>query len=106
MKAVEGPRLLPAPAPLHDPELAAGAEWAGVDVSGELAGVRMLHCDLTRADVSKATLAGTALHGSTLEGLRGADALRGAVIASDQVMALTIPLLVAMGTAVDDDYLI
>ena len=217
MKAVEGPRLLPAPAALRDPEMVDGTEWAGVDVTGDiggdpdveyvevararlaglrltgrridhlrmvdvlvedcelsavtipaahltrvefrrcrlsglsapnlkarhvrftdcradgtsfrmsswevaelssvdlrdadfhasgLAGVRLLDCDLTRADVSKASLAGAALHGSKLEGLRGADALRGAVIAGDQVMALTVPLLLAMGIVVDDDYLL
>ena len=217
MKAVEAPRLLPAPTALPDPELIDGTEWAGVDVTGEiggdpaveyvevsrarlaglrltgrridhlrmvdvlvedcelsavtiasahltrvefrrcrlsglsapnlkarhvrftdcradgtsfrmsawdvaelssvdlrdtdfyastLAGVRLVDCDLSRADVSKASMAGSALHGSTLEGLRGADSLRGAVIAADQVMALTVPLLVAMGIVVDDDYLL
>lgn len=87
------------------------AELSSVDLrdadfhAATLAGVRLLDCDLTRADISKATLAGTALHGSTVEGLRGADALRGAVIASDQVVAVTVPLLIAMGIQVDDDYL-
>ncbi|HJV09414.1 MAG TPA: pentapeptide repeat-containing protein [Acidimicrobiales bacterium] len=218
MKPVAAPRLLPAPAPLADPELVDGTEWAGVDVTGEvegegdlradfvemsrarltglrltgwridhlrmvdvliedcelsavtlpaahltrvefrrcrlsglsapnlkarhvrftdcradgtsfrmsswdvaelssvdlrdadfhastLAGVRLLGCDLTGADVSKASMAGAALHGSTVEGLKGADCLRGVVIGSEQVVSLTVPLLVAMGIVVDDDYL-
>ena len=88
------------------------AELSSVDLrdadfhASTLAGVRLVDCDLARADVSKATMDGTALHGSTLEGLRGADALRGAVIASDQVVSLTVPLLLAMGIVVDDDYLL
>lgn len=70
-----------------------------------MAGVRLLGCDLTGADFTKAVMAGAALHGSTVEGLKGADSLRGVVIASDQVLALAAPMLVALGIAVDDDYL-
>jgi len=73
--------------------------------ASKLAGVRLLGCDLTGADFSKATMAGAALHGSTVAGIKGADSLRGAVIASDQVLALAGPVLAALGIAVDDFYL-
>jgi uncharacterized protein YjbI with pentapeptide repeats len=70
-----------------------------------LAGVRLLGCDLTGADFSKATMAGAALHGSTVAGIRGADSLRGAVVAGDQVFSLALPVLAALGITVDDGYL-
>jgi uncharacterized protein YjbI with pentapeptide repeats len=87
------------------------AELCDVDLRGAdfygagLAGVRLLGCDLTGADFSKATMAGAALHRSTVEGLLGADALRGAVVAGDQVLSLALPVLAALGVRVDDDYL-
>jgi len=70
-----------------------------------LTGMRLLGCDLTGADLSKATMAGAALHGSTVEHIRGADSLRGAVIASDQVLSVALHVFAALGIVVDDDYL-
>ncbi len=67
-------------------------------------GVRLLSCDLTGADLSQATMAGTALHGSTVDNVRGADSLRGVVIGSDQVVPIAFPVFAAMGIVVDDDY--
>jgi uncharacterized protein YjbI with pentapeptide repeats len=72
--------------------------------SAKLAGVHFLGCDLTGADFSKTTTSALALHGSTLEDLKGAANLRGA-IAGDQVLALALRLFASMGIVVDDDYL-
>lgn len=85
------------------------AELSEVDLreadfhAATLAGARFLGCDLTGADFSTAKAAGVALHRSTLEGIRGADSLRGAVINSDQILALAVPLFGALGIVVDDD---
>jgi uncharacterized protein YjbI with pentapeptide repeats len=68
-----------------------------------LTGVRMTGCDLTGADLSKATMAGTRLHGSTLEGIRGADSLRGAVIGPDQVLPVAFSVLATLGIVVEDE---
>jgi uncharacterized protein YjbI with pentapeptide repeats len=84
-------------AELRDVDLR-GADFYGSDLTG----ARLLGCDLTAADLSKCTMAGAALHGSTLTDLRGADSLRGAVIAGDQVLQLALPVLVALGIVVDD----
>jgi uncharacterized protein YjbI with pentapeptide repeats len=72
--------------------------------SSKLAGVRFLGCDLTAADFSKTTTSALALHGSTLEGLKGASNLRGA-IAGDQVLTLALRVFASMGIVVDDDFL-
>ena len=55
-----------------------------------VAHVRLFGCNLSGADVAKVRLDDVALHGSNLDGLRGADALRGAVIGSDQVVPLAV----------------
>ena len=76
-----------------------------VDFSGaKLAGVHLLGCDLTGADFSKATTSALALHGSSLEDLKGAANLRG-TIAGDQVLTLALRVFASMGIVVDDDYL-
>jgi hypothetical protein len=44
------------------------------------------------------------LHGSILDGLLGAGALRGLIIASDQILPLALPILTAHDITVDDTY--
>jgi hypothetical protein len=68
-----------------------------------LAECRFDRCILSGAEFSKATLRGVALHGSTLESIRGADALSGAIIGSDQVPTLAPAVFAALGIVVDDD---
>ena len=46
-----------------------------------------------------------ALHGSSLDDLRGVAALRNLVIRSDQLLALAGPVLATLGIVVDDDLL-
>ena len=75
------------------------------DLNGsKLAGVHLLGCDLTGADFSKTITSAMALHGSTLDDLKGAGNLRGA-IAGDQVLTLALRVFASMGIVVDDDYL-
>ena len=61
-----------------------------------------LRCDLTDAVLEDARLAGTNLHGSTLESVRGPLALRGTRIGPDQLVAVGAMLLAAMGVEITD----
>jgi uncharacterized protein YjbI with pentapeptide repeats len=70
-------------------------EFAGTDVA-------LLGCDLTGADLDRASLAGAHLHGSVLDGVRGALSLRGARIGADQQVALGAALLDALGVQVTE----
>jgi hypothetical protein len=82
-----------------------GSDLRGGDFyDAQLPAARLLGCDLMGAEFGKANLTGALLHGSGLEGVRGADALRGVVIGSDQMLPLTTSLLVALGIVVDDDH--
>ena len=84
-------------------------EFSAVDLrdadfhAARLTGARFVDCDLTRADFAKASMAGTGLHGSVLEGVKGADGLRGVVLGSDQVLSLAFSVFAALGISVDDD---
>jgi uncharacterized protein YjbI with pentapeptide repeats len=60
-------------------------------------------CDLRTAEFSNASLKGTRFAGSTLEGLRGASSLRGAVIGTDQVLPLALGVFADMGIAISDE---
>lgn len=60
-------------------------------------------CDLTEVDVSASDFELVSLHGSTVDRLKGADALRGLVIGSDQLVPLALPILAARQIRVDDD---
>lgn len=73
-------------------------------LGAKLAAVHFRGCDLTGADFSKATTSALALHGSTLDDLKGAANLRG-TIGSDQVLSLALRVFAGMGIVVDDDYL-
>ena len=64
---------------------------------------RFAGCDLSGTEFSKATLDSVSLRGSKLEGLRGADRLRGAIIGSDQLVPVALALFAALGITVDDD---
>ncbi len=60
----------------------------------------LLGCDLTDAALGDAQLPGVLLHGSTLDAVRGAAALRGARIGADQVVPLGAALLAALDISV------
>ena len=64
---------------------------------------RFLGCDLHDADVTKAKLGGVRLHRSQLDGLKGAEHLRGAVIDATQLVPLAVRVFAALGITVEDE---
>lgn len=60
-------------------------------------------CDLTEVDVSASKLDAVSLHGSTVDGLKGAESLHNLTVGSDQVVPLALPILAARRIRVDDD---
>jgi pentapeptide repeat protein len=73
-----------------------GADLYAFDGSG----CAFLGCDLTDAALGDAHLPGVLLHGSTVDAVRGAAALRGARIAADQVVPLGAAVLAALDITV------
>jgi uncharacterized protein YjbI with pentapeptide repeats len=69
----------------------------------ELAEARFDGCDLTGVELSRATLSGAHLTGSTLDDIKGVEALRGAAIDSSQVVTVGLALLHAAGILIDDE---
>lgn len=60
-------------------------------------------CDLRAAVFTKAAMTGTRLAGSTLDELKGASALRGVVVGTDQVLPLALGLFGDLGIVIRDD---
>jgi uncharacterized protein YjbI with pentapeptide repeats len=73
--------------------------------TARVAASRFVRTRLDGSEWSAASLDDVALHGSTFEGVQGADALRNLVIGSDQVVPLAFPVFGALSIVVDDDYL-
>ena len=63
----------------------------------------LFNSNFNEAQMSEATLEGARLHGSTFDGIKGAEALRGSTISSEQVVPLAFQLLANWGITVDDD---
>lgn len=83
-----------------------GCDLTGADLyEARLHRCRLLDCRLDAAELSAATFQEVALHGSSLDGVRGAGSLRGVVIGSDQVLPLALAVFGPLGIEVDDDYL-
>ena len=70
-------------------------------VGAELTGVRFDGCDLTGADFDKARIPDARLHGSTVDGIRGAGGLIRPVIEPDQVLPFSLSLFALHGVVVD-----
>jgi hypothetical protein len=70
---------------------------------GELTAAHPERCDLTGVEFSNAQVTGAFLHGSLLEGIRGAAGLRGIVIGTDQILPLALSMFAGLGIRVDDD---
>lgn len=80
-----------------------GCDLRDAELNGaSLVGARLLGCDLTNVELSGARCAGAALHGSTIERLRGAEALAGARIGADQLVPVGVALLGAHRIEVTD----
>ncbi len=83
-------------------------EVVDTDLSGgDLYGARVTRsmfrrCDLTGLDVTTSRFEEVSLHGSTVDRLRGAEALQGCTIGSDQLVPLALPILAARRITVDD----
>jgi hypothetical protein len=75
-----------------------GSDWYGARVSHS----RITGSRLDGSELSAAVFDDVALHGSSLEGVHGAGALRNVVIGSDQVVDVALPVLAALGIRVDD----
>jgi uncharacterized protein YjbI with pentapeptide repeats len=71
--------------------------------AAQLAGTCFFDSDLTRAELSQALLEKARLHGSTLEALRGAAALRGATISSAQLVPVALQVLAVLDINIDDE---
>lgn len=84
-------------------------EFADCDLSeADFYAAKLTHgvlrrCRLTSTEFSKAACNGLDLRGSRVEGIKGCDALRGAVIGSDQMVPLGVALLASLDIRVDDD---
>lgn len=64
---------------------------------------QFLDCNLTGVEFSQSELDRVHLHGSTLEGLRGAAHLHSAIIDSTQVLPLALGVFGALGIEINDD---
>jgi uncharacterized protein YjbI with pentapeptide repeats len=80
----------------------ASLRW-GDFYAAQVAQAQFLDCDLTASEFSKSELAGARLHGSNVEGLKGAVHLRTAIIDSTQVLPLALGLLAALHIEINDD---
>ena len=75
----------------------------GVDLyRGSLVGARLFDCNLAGVELTQSDLRGARLHGSHLEDIKGADALRGTTIDSTQLLPVGLQLLGAFDITVDD----
>jgi uncharacterized protein YjbI with pentapeptide repeats len=76
-----------------------GADLYGAQVSRSA----FRRCDLTELDVSTSRFDQVSLHGSTVDRLKGADALQRCTIGSDQLVPLALPILQTRGITVEDE---
>lgn len=64
---------------------------------------RLSSCNLTGAELSKATMGGSRLSHSTLDRIRGGEALRGVIISSDILVPTALAVFGAMDIILDDE---
>jgi uncharacterized protein YjbI with pentapeptide repeats len=81
-----------------------GCDLSRADLYGaQLVGAGIFNSNLSEAQISKAALKGARLHGSNVDGIKGAEALRGSTISSAQVLPVSFQILATMGISVDDE---
>jgi hypothetical protein len=79
-------------------------DLSGADLYGaEVARSMFRRCDLSDVDVSASRFDQVSLHGSTVDRLKGAEALQGCAIGSEQLVPLALPILAGRGITVVDD---
>jgi uncharacterized protein YjbI with pentapeptide repeats len=71
--------------------------------AARLESLSVFDCNLADVDFSQAKLPGARLHGSSLDGIKGASSLRGVVIDSSQVLPMALQMFGSMGVSVDDE---
>jgi uncharacterized protein YjbI with pentapeptide repeats len=71
--------------------------------AARLSRVHLFDSDLTGVEFSKAILKDGRLHGSRLESLRGASALRNVTIDSSQILPMALQVFSSVGIDVDDE---
>jgi uncharacterized protein YjbI with pentapeptide repeats len=87
----------------------ARVEFVDCDLrAADLYSTRFRHCRFTRStldgcELSKAGFERTTFFDSTVRNVKGADSLRDIVIRSGQVVDFAVPILTALGVAIDDD---
>lgn len=62
-----------------------------------------IDCDLSGSELSQARFAGSAFRGCRLDGVRGIDALRGALVARSDLFELAELFSVALGVQLSDE---
>jgi uncharacterized protein YjbI with pentapeptide repeats len=70
--------------------------------NADLTGARFLRCDLTGAQFSHAKLAGTRFRNCVLTGLGGITSFAGAILADQDLIALSYTLAAGLGIELDD----
>jgi uncharacterized protein YjbI with pentapeptide repeats len=84
------------------------AEFDGCDLvdadfyAAALPAGRFLDCDLTGVDLTRSTLTGARLQRSVLDNLKGASALAGVTMSSDQIIPAALAIFAALGITIDD----
>ena len=64
---------------------------------------RLLYCDLSGVELSKANLAGSHLFGSKLDGIYGGESLRDVRIGTDQIISAALAVFADLGIALWDE---
>jgi uncharacterized protein YjbI with pentapeptide repeats len=69
--------------------------------NADIAGVRFLECDLTGAQFNHAKMAETRFAECVLDGVGGVEAFAGAIVASNDLLALTYTLAAGLGIRIE-----
>lgn len=93
LRMVQGTRVT------FDDTVLRGAEL----LQASIAEARLLGCDLTEVDVTRATLTGAWLHRSTLEAMKGVEHLRDVVIEATQLVPLAVQVFAANGIVIAEE---
>jgi uncharacterized protein YjbI with pentapeptide repeats len=70
--------------------------------NADLSGTQFVDCDLTGAQFSNATMTGTRFRGCTLVGIGGVTSFDGAIVAGQDLVALSYTLAAALGIRIEE----
>lgn len=81
-----------------------GCNLAGADfTSADISGARFIDCDLTGAQFHHAKMDETRISNCVLDGIAGMQSFTGAIVASNDLVALTYQLAQALGIRIETD---